>query len=973
MPISRRHLLRGPALLALSSAAAAATAATAAGTPAGTGGTALPAPPRALPRSPSDAWDRPATQAAPTPLPHDLDPQALRWLDGAAPTGHAGTDWGWPWPRGEVRRGQAFALRDSEGRLHALQGWPLAWWPDGSLKWSGHALPPALTPPGEATKAWRIVALPPGKTAPSPIPPLRVEETADAVIVDTGVIRCTVPRRGATLVASITRGGVDLLRELRLVADADDAPDDEGPRRRTRRSRGEVETVDIEQRGPHRAVLRLRGRHRVLLDTATDTATATAASTTATGSAAGASARAWLPFDLRLYLYAGGDALRIMHSWVFDGDPQRDFPRGLGLIADVPLRDPLHDRHLRFAGAAEGPDAGLWAEAVRGLTGLRRDPGAEVRAAQLAGRACPPDSTWQRTVRELQDHIPAWGDFSLTQHSPDAFQIRKRTRPGHTWIHAADGARAAGLGYVGGPGGGLAFGLRDFWQRHPAQLEVRGARTGTAQVRLWWHSPDAPAMDLRPYHDGLGQDSFEQQRQGLELTYEDYEPGFDTAVGVGRSHEITLFALAATPPRERLLQLARLVQTPPRLVAAPRRYLDTQVFGPLWSLPDRGTPAKAAIEDRLDSLFDFYRREAQQRRWTGFWDHGDIRHTYDEDRHEWRYDVGGFAWDNSELSPDLWLWSAFLRSGRADIFRFAEAMVRHTSEVDTYHLGRFQGLGTRHGVLHWSDSAKQLRISTAAYRRHYHYLTADERIGDVLHALRDADRTLITLDPGRKLGARPSGAGDGLLGVGTDWGALLANWLTEWERSGDPRWRDRIQRGMQSVAAMPHGFFSAATAGYELETGALIDVSGGRVGASHLSAVFGLTEMVADLIALVDVPGFEDAWLQYCALFNAPVEEQRRALGAPHGGARALYVGHSRLTAYAAWRRRDPALAQRAWREFLSDPRSGPLATRRVDGPAVLRPVVEAPGLSTNDAAQWALAAIQNLALIGDALPEASP
>ena len=49
------------------------------------------------------------------------------------------------------------------------------------------------------------------------------------------------------------------------------------------------------------------------------------------------------------------------------------------------------------------------------------------------------------------------------------------------------------------------------------------------------------------------------------------------------------------------------------------------------------------------------------------------------------------------------------------------------------------------------------------------------------------------------------------------------------------------------------------------------------------------------------------------------------------------------------------------------------LATRRVDGPAVLRPVVEAPGLSTNDAAQWALAAIQNLALIGDALPEASP
>lgn len=923
MPISRRNLLQAPALLALSA------------TTAGAASEALAA-------------------REPTVTAADFGPQALRWLEGTAPSEHAGTAWGWPWPRGQVRREQSFVLRDGQGRLHALQSWPLAWWPDGTVKWSGHALPPALTPTAEAAQAWQLVALPPGQAAPAPAGSLRVEETADAVVVDTGVIRCTVPRRGAVLVASVTRGDVEVLRAVRLVARADDAPDDEGQPRRTQHSHGEVENVDIEQRGPQRAVLRLRGRHRV---------------DAAPGGDGGASGRAWLPFDLRLYLHAGGEALRIMHSWVFDGDPQHDYVRGLGLVADVPLRDALHDRHLRFVGAAEGPEAGLWAEAVRGLTGLRRDPGAAVRAAQLEGRACPPPGTWQRTVRDLQAHIPAWGDFSLSQLSPDAFQIRKRTRPGHTWVHAAHGARAAGLGYVGGPSGGLAFGLRDFWQRHPTQLEVRNAHADTAEVRLWWHSPEAPALDLRPYHDGLGQDTFEQQRQGLEVTYEDYEPGFDTAVGVGRSHEITLFALAATPPRERLMQLARLVQTPPQLVAAPRRYLETRVFGPLWSLPDRSTPAKAAIEDRLDSLFDFYRHEAGQRRWTGFWDYGDIRHTYDADRHEWRYDVGGFAWDNSELSPDLWLWYAFLRSGRADIFRFAEAMVRHTSEVDTYHLGRFKGLGTRHGVLHWSDSAKQLRISTAAYRRHYHYLSADERIGDVLHMLRDADQALMTLDPGRKLGERPQNAGDGLMGVGTDWGAMLANWLTEWERSGDTRWRDRIRRGMESVAGMPYGFFSAATSGYDLKTGELINVSGQRVAASHLSAVFGLAEMVADLVVLIDVPGFEQAWLQYCTLFNAPADEQRRTLGSTHGGTNALYVGHSRLSAYAAWRRKDAALARRAWREFLSDPHRGRLAVQRISGTGVLQPVDEAPGLSTNDAAQWSLAAIQNLALIGEYLP----
>ena len=55
----------------------------------------------------------------------------------------------------------------------------------------------------------------------------------------------------------------------------------------------------------------------------------------------------------------------------------------------------------------------------------------------------------------------------------------------------------------------------------------------------------------------------------------------------------------------------------------------------------------------------------EQRRWYGFWDYGDVMHTYDPTRHAWRYDVGGFAWDNTELMPDLWLWYSFLRTGRA--------------------------------------------------------------------------------------------------------------------------------------------------------------------------------------------------------------------------------------------------------------------------------------------------------------------
>jgi hypothetical protein len=857
----------------------------------------------------------------------------LSWLEGT-PALSAGTTVGVPWPRGLLHAGQPFALQADGGTL-PCQSWPTAYWPDGSLKWTAHALPADALPAGRI----EIKAAP--GAHPAPERTVRVQQLPDAIVVDTGVITCTIPRSGSQIIGTLARGGRVRARAGRLVVLCDDQPDAGAGTVRQTRFDSEIAKVTLEQEGLVRSVVKIEGRHRAQ------------------------GGRAWLPFSLRLYFHAGAESVRIMHTFVFDGDEQKDFLRGIGLRFEVPLLDPLHDRHLRFG----GEDGGLWAEGVRNLTGLRRDPGAAVRAAQLAGQACP---AIPKQVAELLHLVPAWGDISLSQQSADSFRIRKRTQAGCGWIDSAWGRRAPGLGYVGGArGGGVAFGLRDFWQRHPTQLDIRGAHTDAAEVTLWMWSPDAPAMDLRFYHDGMGMDTHAKELQGLEITYEDYERGYGTPVGVARSSEITLWALESTPARERLVQMAALVQAPPQLVPAPAHILATRVFGDLWSLPDRSTPARAALEDQLDARFDFYHREVDQRRWYGFWDYGDVRHTYDADRHDWRYDVGGFAWDNSELSPDLWLWYAFLRSGRADVFRMAEAMVRHTSEVDTYHLGRFAGLGSRHNVQHWGCSAKQVRISTAVYRRAYYYLTADERVGDILRELLEADKKLDAVDPFRKLANAPSkGPWPARIGFGTDWASLAADWLTEWERSGSAHYRDKILTGMRDIAAMPHGFFNANRMGYEPDNGHLHNMIGDDVVGQHLNAVFGAVEIFDELIRLTGDKAFEAAWLEYCELFNAPDEEQRKRLGKPHGANRVLYVGHSRLTAYAAARRRDPALARRAWKEFAGlDGHPPRFAIAHVDGPAVLRPVDEVAWISTNDTAQWALAAIQNLALIGKEIP----
>lgn len=881
-------------------------------------------------------------------------PVPLHWLENKVPSVMEGVTWGVPWAKGTLKKETVFALQTPTGETIPLQSWPLATWPDGSLKWSALAAPATLA----KLDSYKLVVA----STPAAGKALATENADGSIVVDTGVAQTRLLNKGNVLVDSISRDGKAVVQAGRLVLLTQDKPE-VGADGVVKQDSfvGEIGSVTLEQNGPVRAVVRVQGKHRSVNGD-----------------------RAWLPFTVRLYFYAGSEAVRILHTIVFDGDEQKDFIRGLGLRFDVPMSGPLYDRHIRFAGEKDG----LFAEAVQGLTGLRRDPGKAVTEAQLAGKATPAQSTWSpATVRGLQ-YVPTFGDWTLVQPTDGSFEIRKRTKEGYSWVKSAFGGRAGGLGYVGSPKGGLAFGIRNFWQSYPAQFDIRGATGDKAEVTLWLWAPEAGPMDLRFYHDGMGQDDYEKQNEGLEITYEDYEPGFGKPEGVARTSELNLWALPATPTRERLVELTEAVRTPAFLTVAPETVVQTGVFGHLISLPDRTNPVKASIEDRLDGLFDFYHKQTDERHWYGFWNYGDVMHTYDADRHTWRYDVGGFAWDNSELSTDLWLWLYYLRTGKAEVFRYAEAMTRHTGEVDVHHIGRFAPLGSRHNVMHWGCSAKQLRISTAQNRRYYYYLTADERVGDLMREQLEAARALVKIQPGRKVSARreiPAGApavkptvtedpNYANVGFGTDWGALSSAWLTEWERSGDPRIRDRLFNSMRSIAAQPHGFFSSGSR-MNLETGVYDIVKNDRASASHLSAAFGLPEVCAELVELADIPEFNKAWLQYCRLYNATPEEQQAELGNPLKQLN-LQQGHSKLTAFAGKILNQPELRQRAWKEFFRGEggfRSTDFQPKKVTGPNVVAPVDEISMVSTNGTAQWGLAAIECLALAGDQIPQELP
>jgi hypothetical protein len=873
----------------------------------------------------------------------------LHWLEGA-PASFGGATWGVPWPQGHIPKDAEFELRTigtagTAAGAQPVQSWPLAYWPDGSLKWSAHALPPDAA--GAAPQAGYSLQplLDDGGKARKPQAagaPL-AKDGGNAIEIDTGVLQCSLPRSGAVLVTSMQRNGKQLLRDGRLVLLVDGALDDE-TRGATRRAYdGAVDKVTLEQNGAQRAVVRIDGSHRH------------------------ADGATLLPFVVRLYFYKNSDAVRLVHTLVYDADPAKAYIRGVGLRFGVPLAAELYDRHVRFV----GDNGGVFAEAVKGLTGLRRDAGAAVYDAQLNGRAVPLAQMGAQVKKGLQ-YIPAFGSYSLLQSHADGFSISKRTSAGHGWLHAASGARASGTAYVGAPDGGVAFGVRNFWQSYPGQIDIHGAETSQATVTMWLWAPNAPAMDLRFYHDGMGEDTHEKQRDALDITYEDYEPGFGTPLGVARTSELQWQLLGATPSAEDLVTISRRIQSPPQLITSPERIYQAGVFSDYWS-PAAAQPnaAQSKLAKQLAWSFDFYRNQVEDRKWYGFWDYGDVMHTYDNQRHVWRYDVGGYAWDNSELSTDIWLWHYFLHTGRADVFRMAEAMTRHTGEVDVHHIGPFAPLGSRHNVQHWGDSAKQLRISTVINRRFMYYLTADERIGDLMTAQIDAVNRLQTVIPGRKIGQVAPAVDPehhASVSFGTDWGAIAGAWFTAWERSGQPEIRDKLLRSMASIAAQPEGFLAGGGT-MNLRTGAFIVEKERKINVSHLSAVFGLPEICSELIRTVPQPAFRDAWLRYCRLYNATEVQQKAELGQSLGKLN-LGQGHARLLGYAAVQWQDSAVLKRAWAQFYEG-KAGlvdkDLVSRRIKPPLVLREIEEAPAISTNAIAQWALGAMGMMAL--DATP----
>jgi hypothetical protein len=120
----------------------------------------------------------------------------LDWLTGKPPATESAVSWGVPWPRGAIQQSTQFVLTAKSGKALPLQSWTTAYWPDGSIKWTGFA----TVAPAEAVP---LRLSPSSGSSPSIQPALRVTESTESVQIQTQALECILPRTGAAFISAI--------------------------------------------------------------------------------------------------------------------------------------------------------------------------------------------------------------------------------------------------------------------------------------------------------------------------------------------------------------------------------------------------------------------------------------------------------------------------------------------------------------------------------------------------------------------------------------------------------------------------------------------------------------------------------------------------------------------------------------------------------------------------------------------------
>ncbi|MFT4832759.1 MAG: hypothetical protein ACI815_002419 [Psychroserpens sp.] len=277
------------------------------------------------------------------------------------------------------------------------------------------------------------------------------------------------------------------------------------------------------------------------------------------------------------------------------------------------------------------------------------------------------------------------------------------------WVNVTDGQR------------GIGVGIKNFLKEYPKGIEIdpiTGSITGSI-----WPLENGPMSFARHNTESDG---------GMLGNF---------AQGITKTTEFIYYFHDNEATEEIGLKMDYVIDSPVAH-ATPDWYTGSKVYGNMAPKTNK----HVAFENALQYKYQWWAFNQKHEPWYGIFNYGDGKSYFFNGR--W------VQWTNNEPTVDFMLWTNFMRTGDPKYFNLAQAMSRHTMDVDNIHWPKkrkyygeindaidfwnyeeepestpYLGIGRRHGNEHWS-ALLSAHVWIQGWVASY-YISADHRALDV--------------------------------------------------------------------------------------------------------------------------------------------------------------------------------------------------------------------------------------------------